>query len=83
MKMSNKVYDVLVWISSVVLPFFITMIGTILNALKVTNTDVILIIIGAVSTCLGGILRKSNIDYKKKLEFDLVEAKTKHEDENV
>lgn len=83
MKMSNKVYDVLVWISSVVLPFFITMIGTILNALKVTNTDVILIIIGAVSTCLGGILRKSNIDYKKKLEFDLVETKIKHEDENI
>lgn len=83
MKMSNKVYDVLVWISSVVLPFFITMIGTILNALKVVNTDVILIILGAVSTCLGGILRKSNIDYKKKLEFDLVETKIKHEDENI
>ena len=76
MKMSNKVYDVLVWISSVVLPFFITMIGTILNALKVANTDVTLIILGAVSTCLGGILRKSNIDYKKKLE-------TKSEEENV
>ena len=83
MKMSNKVYDVLVWISSVVLPFFITMIGTILNALKVANTDVILIILVAVSTCLGGILRKSNIDYKKKLEFDLVETKIKHEDENI
>ena len=83
MKMSNKVYDVLVWISSVVLPFFITMIGTILNALKIANTDVILIILGAVSTCLGGILRKSNIDYKKKLEFDLVETKIKHEDENI
>lgn len=83
MKMSNKVYDVLVWISSVVLPFFITMIGTILNALKVENTNVILIIVGAVSTCLGGILRKSNIDYKKKLEFDLVETKIKHEDENI
>lgn len=76
MKMSNKVYDVLKWISMIVLPLFITMLGTILNALKVANTDVILIILGAVSTFLGGILTKSNIDYKKKEE-------NKSEDENT
>ena len=73
MKMSNKVYDVLKWISMVVIPSFITMLGTIL---KVANTNVILIIIGAVATCLGSILKKSNMDYMKREE-------NKSEDENV
>lgn len=76
MKMSNKVYDVLKWISMVVIPAFVTMLGTILSVLKVANTNVILIIIGAVATCLGSILKKSNIDYMKREE-------NKFEDENV
>lgn len=76
MKMSNKVYDVLKWISMVVIPAFVTMLGTILSVLKVANTNVILIIIGAVATCLGSILKKSNMDYMKREE-------NKSEDENV
>ena len=76
MKMSNKVYDVLKWISMVVIQAFVTMLGTILSVLKVANTNVILIIIGAVATCLGSILKKSNTDYMKKEE-------NKSEDENV
>ena len=76
MKMSNKVYDVLKWISMVVIPSFITMLGNILSVLKVANTNVILIIIGAVATCLGSILKKSNMDYMKREE-------NKSEDENV
>lgn len=76
MKMSNKVYDVLKWISMVVIPSFITMLGTILSVLKVANTNVILIIIGAVATCLGSILKKSNMDYMKREE-------NKSEDENA
>ena len=76
MKMSNKVYDVLKWISMVVIPAFVTMLGTILSVLKVANTNVILIIIGAVATCLGSILKKSNRDYMKREE-------NKSEDENV
>ena len=76
MKMSNKVYDVLKWISMVVILAFVTMLGTILSVLKVANTNVILIIIGAVATCLGSILKKSNIDYMKKEE-------NKSEDENA
>ena len=76
MKMSNKVYDVLKWISMVVIPAFVTMLGTILSALKVENTNVILIIVGAIATCLGGILKKSNTDYMKKEE-------NKFEDEHV
>ena len=76
MKMSNKVYDVLKWISMVVILAFVTMLGTILSVLKVENTNVILIIIGAVATCLGSILKKSNIDYMKKEE-------NKSEDENA
>ena len=76
MKISNKVYDVLKWISMVVIPAFVTMLGTILSVLKVANTNVILIIIGAVATCLGSILKKSNMDYMKREE-------NKSEDENV
>ena len=63
--MSNKIYDILKWIAIVFLPLFITFLGVVLNCLEVANTDIILTILTAFETFLGGLLGYSNINYKK------------------
>lgn len=63
--MSNKIYDVMKWISLVFLPAFITFLGVVLNCLEVANAEVILTILIAFNTFLGSILGISNISYNK------------------
>lgn len=63
--MSNKVYDILKWISLVFLPALITFVGVVLNVLEVGNAEVILTIAIAFNTFLGSILGISNINYLK------------------
>ncbi|MCR4580954.1 MAG: phage holin [Bacilli bacterium] len=63
--MSNKVYDVLKWITLVFMPALITLTGVILNCFNVQNADVILTIMTAVETFMGSLLGVSNINYKK------------------
>lgn len=63
--MSNKVYDVLKWITLVFMPALITLTGVILNCFNVQNADVILTIMTAVETFMGSLLGVSNISYKK------------------
>lgn len=62
--MSNKVYDVLKWITLVFMPALITLVGVILNCFNIENTDIILTIMTAVETFMGSILGVSNITYK-------------------
>ena len=62
---SNKVYDLLKWISLVFLPALITFVGVVLNVLEVGNAEVILTIAVAFNTFLGSILGISNINYLK------------------
>ena len=62
--MSNKVYDVLKWITLVFMPAFITLVGVILNSYNVQDTNIILTIMTAVNTFMGSILGISNINYK-------------------
>lgn len=69
--MSNKLYDVLKWISLVFLPAFITFIGVILHELNIANAEIILTIAIAFNTFLGSILGISNYNYKKGLEDEL------------
>lgn len=64
--MSNKVYDVLKWITLVFLPALTTLVGAILKNLNVDCTDIVLTIMTAVTTFLGTILGIANINYKKK-----------------
>ena len=59
--MSNKVYDVLKWITLVFLP-------VILNCFNVGCTDIVLTIMTAVTTFMGAVLGISNINYKNKGE---------------
>ena len=63
--MSNKVYDVLKWITLVFMPALITLTGVILNCFNIPNTDVILTIMTAIETFMGSLLGVSNISYKK------------------
>lgn len=50
--MSNKVYDVLKWISLVFLPALITFTGVVLNTLNIPNAEIILTIAIAFNTFL-------------------------------
>ena len=64
--MSNKVYDVLKWITLVFLPALTTLTGVILNCFSVSCTDTVLTIMTAVTTFMGAVLGISNINYNKK-----------------
>lgn len=64
--MSNKVYDVLKWITLIFLPALTTLVGVILNSFNVGCTEVVLTIMTAVTTFLGAILGISNINYNNK-----------------
>ena len=66
--MSNKVYDVLKWITLVFLPALTTLTGVILNTFNVGVTDIVLTIMTAVTTFMGAVLGISNINYNKKEE---------------
>ena len=63
--MSNKVYDILKWITLVFLPALTTLIGVILNTFNIGCTDIVLTIMTAVTTFMGAVLGISNINYNK------------------
>ena len=60
--MSNKVYDVLKWIVTVVLPALLTLFGVIGATLDLNYTDTVITIGTAVITCLGTIIGVSSIN---------------------
>ena len=64
--MSNKIYDILKWITLVFLPAFTTLTGVILNCFNVSCTDIVLTIMTAVTTFMGAVLGISNINYNNK-----------------
>ena len=64
--MSNKVYDILKWITLIFLPALTTLVGVILNSFNVGCTEIVLTIMTAVTTFLGTILGISNINYNNK-----------------
>lgn len=64
--MSNKVYDVLKWIVTVVLPALLTLFGVIGATLDLKYTDTVITIGTAVITCLGTIIGVSSINYNAK-----------------
>lgn len=64
--MSNKVYDVLKWITLIFLPALTTLVGVVLNSFNVGCTEIVLTIMTAITTFLGAILGISNINYNNK-----------------
>lgn len=65
MKLNNKVYDVLKWITIVFLPALITFAGVVMNALNFEHTQIVLTIAVAFDTFLGSILGLSTLSYNK------------------
>lgn len=65
MKINNKLYDILKWITLVFLPALTTFIGIILKSLNIECTDIVLTIMTGFIAFLGSVLGISNINYKK------------------
>lgn len=63
--MSNKVYDILKYLTLIVFPALITFSGVVMNSLNYVYTDIVLTISAAFVTCLGTCLGLSNYNYKK------------------
>lgn len=64
--MSNKLYDILKWITLVFLPALTLFVGVVLNCFEVEYTDIILTIMAGFTTFMGSILGISNVNYNKK-----------------
>ena len=64
MKLSNKVYDILKWITLVFLPALTTFVGVILNCFHIEGAETILTIMVALDTFLGSLLGISSLNYK-------------------
>ncbi len=65
MKLSNKVYDVLAYLSAIAIPAIVVFLNTVLTALNCPYTEVITIIVGAIGVLLGSLIRYSSYKYKK------------------
>lgn len=63
-KMSNRTYDILVWIARIVFPAFITLYGLIAKTCDWPYTNEALIIMGGVETFLGTVLGISTANYR-------------------
>ena len=67
MKLPNKVYDILKWISCICIPAVVTFLGVVLGVLEVNpkTVNVIVTIIGAVGTLIGALIGVSTAKYNK------------------
>ena len=73
MKMSNKVYDVLVWIAQIVLPALVTFCGVVFSIWGFPHGEQVVATIAAVNVFLSAILKYSNAKYKKSIVQSEVE----------
>lgn len=65
MKLSNKTYDILKWISLVALPALTTFYGVVGATCNIPHTQEVLTIAVAFDTMLGTMLGVSNSKYNK------------------
>jgi hypothetical protein len=65
MKLPNKVYDILKWVVITVMPALMTCFSTIGIALGWEFTEIVIVIVGALTTCLGTIIGVSGLNYAK------------------
>lgn len=63
--MSNKVYDVLKYISQVFLPALTVFVGVVLKCFNVEYTDIVITIMTAFDAFLGSVLMISSNNYNK------------------
>lgn len=65
MKMSNKTYDTLKWVVTIVLPALGTLYFTLAGIWGLPYGEQIVGTIAAIDTCLGAVLMISNTQYNK------------------
>ena len=70
MKMSDKVYNTLKWICTILFPALITLYSVIGATLDLPRTQTVLTIAAAVNACLGTCLGISHYNYKKGQDGD-------------
>lgn len=68
--MANKVYDVLKWISVIVVPALVLLINTLGNTWGWQYTKEISITISAIGVFIGAIIQISSSNYKKSQEIE-------------
>ena len=67
MRISNKLYDILKWVSIICIPAVVTFLGVVLGVLEVNpkTINVIVTIVGATGTLIGALIGVSSSAYKK------------------
>lgn len=64
--MSNKIYDILKWISVIVIPALVCLINTLGQTWGWQYTKEVSITIGAIGVFLGAVIQVSSAKYKNK-----------------
>lgn len=67
MKLNNKVYDFLKWITIVFLPALITFAGIVMKTLNYEHAEIVMTIAVAFDTFLGSILGISTMAYNREI----------------
>ena len=67
MKISNKLYDILKWVSIICIPAIVTFLSVVLGVLDVDpkTVNVVVTIISAVGTLIGTLIGVSSANYNK------------------
>ena len=68
MHLSNKIYDILKYVSQVFLPALTVFDGVVLKCFNVEYTDIVITIMTAFDAFLGSVLIISSSNYNKKKE---------------
>ena len=63
--MSNKTYDILKWLGTVVLPALMAFYEVIGKTLNIPHTHEVIVIWGAFIVCYNTIINKKSISYHK------------------
>ena len=65
MKLPNKLYDILKWITIVVIPASVTFYGVLASALNLPYADIVAQIAAGVCAFIGAIIGISTAEYNK------------------
>lgn len=68
MPLSNKIYDILKYVSQVFLPALTVFVGVVLKCFNISYTDIVITIMTAFDAFLGSVLMISSNSYNKTVE---------------
>ena len=67
MKISDKAYNILKWLALTAIPALTTLYGVIGTTLNIPHTKEVLMIMPAISTCIGALIGVSTAKYYQSL----------------